>query len=119
MGVGWVFFLACAGIRPRCLFSTLSRFQIALAIAATAVGIWTSEFGLHDGDCLGFAQAPVVYNRIRKWPAQGCGLVVGNGSGFTALRHRNSSVSDGPGALKAGTWMQTVAMGWFGSESHR
>jgi MFS family permease len=37
-----------------------------------------------------------------------------NGSGFTALRHRNFRLYlMGQGLSQAGTWMQTVAMGWL------
>jgi sulfate permease, SulP family len=63
----WVLggFLAYAGIRHAMLVLDLEPIQIALAIAAAAVGIWTSNLAYTTAIALVIAQAPVVYNRIR------------------------------------------------------
>ena len=63
----WVLggFLAYAGIRHAMLVLDLEPIQIALAIAAAAVGIWTSNLAYTTAIALVIAQAPLVYNRIR------------------------------------------------------
>ena len=63
----WVLggFLAYAGIRHAMLVLDLEPIQIGLAIAAAAVGIWTSNLAYTTAIALVIAQAPVVYNRIR------------------------------------------------------
>lgn len=63
----WVLggFLAYAGIRHAMLVLDLEPIQIGLAIAAAAVGIWTSNLAYTTAIALVIAQAPVVFNRIR------------------------------------------------------
>ena len=63
----WVLggFLAYAGIRHAMLVLDLEPIQIALAIAAAAVGIWTSNLAYTTAIALVIAQAPLVYNRVR------------------------------------------------------
>ena len=63
----WVLggFLAYAGIRHAMLVLDLEPIQIGLAIAAAAVGIWTSNLAYTTAIALVIAQAPLVYNRIR------------------------------------------------------
>ncbi len=63
----WVLggFLAYAGIRHAMLVLDLESIHIALAIAAAAVGIWTSNLAYTTAIALVIAQAPLVYNRIR------------------------------------------------------
>ena len=63
----WVLggFLAYAGIRHAMLVLDLEPIQIGLAIAAAAVGIWTSNLAYTTAIALVIAQAPVAYNRIR------------------------------------------------------
>jgi SulP family sulfate permease len=63
----WVLggFLAYAGIRHAMLVLDLEPIQIGLAIAAAAVGIWTSNLAYTTAIALVVAQAPVAFNRIR------------------------------------------------------
>jgi SulP family sulfate permease len=63
----WVLggFLAYAGIRHAMLVLDLEPMQIGLAVAAAAVGIWTSNLAYTTAIALVIAQAPVVFNRIR------------------------------------------------------
>jgi SulP family sulfate permease len=63
----WVLggFLAYAGIRHAMLVLDLEPIQIGLAVAAAAVGIWTSNLAYTTAIALVIAQAPVVFNRIR------------------------------------------------------
>jgi hypothetical protein len=58
-------FLAYAGIRHALLVLDLAPLQIAIAIAAAAVGIWTSNLAYTTAIALVVAQAPVVVSRIR------------------------------------------------------
>ncbi len=58
-------FLAYAGIRHALLVLDLAPLQIAIAIAAAAVGIWTSNLAYTTGIALVVAQAPLVVSRIR------------------------------------------------------
>lgn len=63
----WVLggFLAYAGIRHAMLVLDLEPIQIGLAVAAAAVGIWTSNLAYTTAIALVVAQAPVAFNRIR------------------------------------------------------
>lgn len=63
----WVLggFLVYAGIRHAMLVLDLEPIQIGLAIAAAAVGIWTSNLAYTTAIALVVAQAPVAFNRIR------------------------------------------------------
>ncbi len=58
-------FLAYAGIRHALLVLDLAPLQIAIAVAAAAVGIWTSNLAYTTAIALIVAQAPVVVSRIR------------------------------------------------------
>ena len=58
-------FLAYAGIRHALLVLDLAPLQIAIAVAAAAVGIWTSNLAYTTAIALVVAQAPVVVSRIR------------------------------------------------------
>jgi len=63
----WVLagFLAYAGIRHALLVLDLEPIQIVIAVAAAAVGIWTSNLAYTTAIALVVAQGSIAYSRIR------------------------------------------------------
>ena len=68
----WVLggFLAYAGLRHAMLVLDLEPFQIALAIGAAAVGIWTSNLAYTTAIALVIAHVPTLTDRVRHRRAQ-------------------------------------------------